>query len=297
MLVAVVCVARYPAHAQQAAPFRVEEATIAQIHEAMRARRVTARQVVQQYLDRIDAYDKPGTATECVDRSESRRACRRRRLGRAVGADRKPRRSAPRHPCHPQRQSRYGRHGDVCEVRWRWRILVRATMLLWFGGCATPERSTWRRRTSQSSLHRRTDRQLRPGRLYAQSLRSDRTTAGSSGGTAAAVAANFGAVGIGTDTGNSIRGPSSHQALVGLRPTVGLVSRAGVVPLDPSRDVTGPMTRTVTDAAVVLDAIAGVDPSDPMSGRGRGHLPTNGYVSALKPDGLRGARIGVLRQL
>jgi Asp-tRNA(Asn)/Glu-tRNA(Gln) amidotransferase A subunit family amidase len=84
---------------------------------------------------------------------------------------------------------------------------------------------------------------------------------------------------------------------VGLRPTVGLVSRDGVVPLDPARDVTGPMTRTVRDAARVLDVIAGNDPADTMTTRSRGHMPADGYEAHLKAASLRGARIGVLRQL
>lgn len=87
------------------------------------------------------------------------------------------------------------------------------------------------------------------------------TTAGSSGGTATAIAANFGVVGLGTDTGNSIRGPAAFLSLVGLRPTVGLVSSDGIVPLDPARDVTRPMTRTVADAALLLDVIAAEDPA------------------------------------
>ena len=85
----------------------------------------------------------------------------------------------------------------------------------------------------------------------------DRVTAGSSGGTAAAVAANFGAIGLGSDTGNSIRGPSSHQALVGIRSTMGLTSRAGVVPLNLLADIAGPMTRTVADAVAVFQVIVG----------------------------------------
>ena len=93
----------------------------------------------------------------------------------------------------------------------------------------------------------------------------DRVTAGSSGGTAAAVAANLGAVGLGSDTGNSIRGPSSHQALVGIRSTMGLTSRGGVIPLSSLADVAGPMTRTVADAALMLQVIAGADPSDPIT--------------------------------
>ena len=98
----------------------------------------------------------------------------------------------------------------------------------------------------------------------------DRVTAGSSGGTAAAVAANFGAIGLGSDTGNSIRGPSSHQALAGIRSTMGLTSRAGVVPLSLLADIAGPMTRTVEDAVAVFQAIVGEDPDDPATAAARG---------------------------
>jgi Asp-tRNA(Asn)/Glu-tRNA(Gln) amidotransferase A subunit family amidase len=123
----------------------------------------------------------------------------------------------------------------------------------------------------------------------------DRVTAGSSGGTAAAVAAGYGTLGLGTDTGNSIRGPSSHQALVGIRSTMGLTSRAGVVPLFLSQDIAGPMARTVADAAAVLQVIAGEDPDDPVTGVSRDRSVPD-YLAALNPDGLRGARIAVLRQ-
>ena len=123
----------------------------------------------------------------------------------------------------------------------------------------------------------------------------DRVPAGSSGGTAASVAANFALIGLGSDTGNSIRGPSSHNSLVGMRSTMGLTSRAGVIPLSYLADIAGPMTRTVADNAAVFQAIVGEDPEDPMTARSRGHaIPT--YSDALKTDGLRGARIGVLHQ-
>ena len=123
----------------------------------------------------------------------------------------------------------------------------------------------------------------------------DRVTAGSSGGTAAAVAANFGAVGLGTDTGNSIRGPSSHQALVGIRSTMGLTSRAGVVPLSLLADIAGPMTRTVADAVAVFQVVVGEDAADPVTTASRAYtIPT--YATSLVRDGLKGARIGVLRQ-
>ncbi|HUF47764.1 MAG TPA: amidase family protein [Vicinamibacterales bacterium] len=123
----------------------------------------------------------------------------------------------------------------------------------------------------------------------------DRVTAGSSGGTAAAVASSFGAVGLGTDTGNSIRGPSAHQALVGIRSTMGLTSRAGVVPLNLRADIAGPMARTVADAVAVFQAIVGEDPDDPVTARSRGRAIPD-YSASLVRDGLRGARIGVLRQ-
>ena len=114
----------------------------------------------------------------------------------------------------------------------------------------------------------------------------DRVPAGSSGGTAAAVAANFGLVGLGSDTGNSIRGPSAHTALVGIRSTMGLTSRSGVIPLSYLADVAGPMTRTVTDAARVFGVIVGEDPSDAMTARSRGRATVD-YVRGLSATALR----------
>ncbi|ALO47224.1 amidase [Pseudohongiella spirulinae] len=119
------------------------------------------------------------------------------------------------------------------------------------------------------------------------------TPAGSSGGTGAGVSANFAVAGIGTDTGNSIRGPSSHNGLVGIRSTMGLVSRMGIVPLYLRNDIAGPMARTVTDAAIMLQAIADIDDTDPASVHRPDVLPTD-YVNALDADSLRGARIGVM---
>ena len=122
--------------------------------------------------------------------------------------------------------------------------------------------------------------------------------AGSSGGTAAAVAASLGTVGLGTDTGNSIRGPSSHNALVGFRPTLGLLSRAGIAPLYLRNDTGGPMARSVADATRLLDVLAtGPDPADPLTSAGAGKIPPQGYQQFLRRDGLKGARIGALRTL
>jgi Asp-tRNA(Asn)/Glu-tRNA(Gln) amidotransferase A subunit family amidase len=118
---------------------------------------------------------------------------------------------------------------------------------------------------------------------------------GSSGGTAVALAANFGAVGVGTDTGGSVRAPASINNLVGMRPTVGLVSRTGMAPLDSQRDTPGPMARTVEDVARLLDVLVGEDAEDPRTAGARAHIPLT-FADHLKSEGLRGARIGVLRQ-
>lgn len=122
-----------------------------------------------------------------------------------------------------------------------------------------------------------------------------RVPAGSSGGTAAAVAASLAEVGLGTDTGNSIRGPSSHNDLVGIRPTIGLTSRAGIIPLFANNDVGGPMARSVADVAAVLTVVAGSDPADPVTLLSREH-PVLDYNRFLDPQKLRGARIGVFRR-
>lgn len=121
-----------------------------------------------------------------------------------------------------------------------------------------------------------------------------RVPAGSSGGTAAAVAANLGMIGLGTDTGNSIRGPSGHCNLVGFRSTMGLTSRDGIVPLYLRNDIGGPLCRTVEDAVRVLDVIAGYDEADPITSLSDGKMPDS-YLNHLKDAGLMGKRIGVLR--
>jgi Asp-tRNA(Asn)/Glu-tRNA(Gln) amidotransferase A subunit family amidase len=123
-----------------------------------------------------------------------------------------------------------------------------------------------------------------------------RVPAGSSGGTASAIAANLGIIGMGTDTGNSIRGPASHLGLVGIRSTLGATSRDGIVPLLANRDVGGPMLRSVRDTALVFSVLAGHDPADPLTEQAVGRVRAD-YEASLGLDGLRGARIGVLRAL
>jgi len=122
------------------------------------------------------------------------------------------------------------------------------------------------------------------------------STAGSSGGTAAAIAANFGIIGIGTDTGSSIRGPASHNALIGIRPSMGLTSRYGIIPLYLRNDTAGPMTRTLEDAARVLDVINGYDEKDPLTEYGLNMIPDS-YLNRLNKTDLKGVRIGVFRRI
>jgi amidase len=123
----------------------------------------------------------------------------------------------------------------------------------------------------------------------------DRSPCGSSSGSGAAIAANLAAIAVGTETDGSIVCPSCANSLVGIKPTLGLVSRAGIVPIAHSQDTAGPMTRTVSDAAALLGALAGVDPRDPATAASRGRAHPD-YTRFLDPNGLRGARIGVARE-
>jgi Asp-tRNA(Asn)/Glu-tRNA(Gln) amidotransferase A subunit family amidase len=123
-----------------------------------------------------------------------------------------------------------------------------------------------------------------------------RTPGGSSGGTGAALAANLAVLGTGSDTGQSIRSPASANNLVGIRPTRGLVSRSGVIPNSQTQDEVGPIARTVTDAALLLDVMAGYDADDPITAFGTGRIPKS-YTHLLRTDALGGARIGVMTNL
>lgn len=282
------------AGAQPATTFRVEEATIASIHAAMRSGTLTCRQLVQAYLDRIAAYDKQGPAINALV------VVNPRALDVADSLDARFRASGLVGPLHciP----------TIVKDNMQTVDLPTTAGSLAFAGWMAPKDAFQVRRMREAGAivlaksnmaefafsPYETVSSILPG--YTKNPYAlDRVTAGSSGGTAAAVAANFGTVGLGTDTGNSIRGPSSHQALVGIRSTMGLTSRAGVVPLFLSQDIAGPMTRTVADAAAVLQVIAGEDPDDPATAAVRGREIPN-YLAALDTNGLRGARIAVLRQ-
>lgn len=132
--------------------------------------------------------------------------------------------------------------------------------------------------------------------LVASPYVTSQSAGGSSGGTGAAIAANLAGIGFGTDTGGSIRIPSTYNQLVGIRPTVGLASRDGIIPLALSQDTGGPIARSVTDAAVALDAVTGVDAADPVTSAQSGKVPTS-YTSSLDPTSLQGARIGYVTSM
>ena len=277
-----------------APPFRVEETTIAQIHDAMKAGRLTCHALVDAYLRRIDAYDKNGPALNAIV------VINPDALKQADDLDRRLSQGGPTGSLHciPAivkdnfetigLQSAAGSLALKGFVSNKDAFLVRRIKDAGAIVLAKSNMAEW------AFSPYETVNSLLPG--YTRNPYAlDRVTAGSSGGTAAAVAANFGAIGLGSDTGNSIRGPSSHQALVGIRSTMGLTSRAGVVPLSMLADIAGPMTRTVEDAATVFQAIVGEDPDDPVTAVSRGR-PVPNYAQSLQRDGLRGARIGILRQ-
>lgn len=282
------------AHAQGARAFEVQEATIAQIHAAMREGRLTCRALVEAYLRRIDVYDRNGPAINSIVVTNPGA------LETADGLDRRFAAAGLAGPLHcipiivkdnfetiglqsangSLSLAGYVSDNDAFQVR---RVKEAGALVL-----AKSNMAEW------AFTPYETVSSILPG--YTKNPYAlDRVTAGSSGGTAAAIAASFAAVGLGSDTGNSIRGPSSHQALVGIRSTMGLTSRGGVMPLSYLADIAGPMARTVEDAAAVFQAVVGEDPADPVTAAAAAHLPQD-YRKALVADGLKGARIGVLRQ-
>lgn len=261
----------------------------------MGAGRLTARQLVQHYLERIEAYDKRGPALNSLITLNPHA------LAVADSLDARFRRSGLTGPLHGI--------PVIVKDNYDTRDLPTTAGSLTLAGSIPPDDAFQVRRLREAGAivlaksnmaefaftPYETVGSMLPG--YTKNPYGlDRTTAGSSGGTAAAVAANFGTVGLGTDTGNSIRGPSSHTALVGIRSTMGLTSRDGIIPLYLDRDIGGPMARTVADAVAVFEVIAGYDPADPVTEASRGKQARR-YMDSLKKDGLKGARIGIVRQL
>ncbi len=272
--------------------FSVKETTIKEIHKAIEKGRLTCRELVEIYLERIEEYDQPTGLNSIITVNPEA-------LTRADELDEEYQKTKKLQPLHGipvivkdnydtyDMQTSGGSLAlkglvppdDAFQVR-RLReagaiILAKSNMAEWAFSPYLTESSIAGTTRNPYDL--------------------ERVPAGSSGGTAAAVAANLGVAGLGTDTGNSIRGPSSHTCLVGIRSTMGLTSRDGIIPLYLRNDIGGPMARTVEDAVRILDVIAGYDPADPITSLCLDRKPED-YTSFLKKNGLQGKRIGVFRK-
>ncbi|SFR46132.1 amidase [Halogeometricum limi] len=270
--------------------FEVVEATVSEVHAAMTEERLTAESLVDRYLARIDAFDDELNAVLTVNEDARDRA---RRLDERFEADGLV---GPFHGIPVVLKDNHDTH-DLPTT-------AGAVAL----SASVPPRDAFvverlreagavvLAKTNLQELSFGVDTVSSLGGATRNAYDTDYRPSGSSGGTAVAVAANFATVGTGSDTCSSVRSPPAFNNLVGLRPTRGLVSRRGVVPLSETQDTVGPVTRTVGDAARMLDVVAGHDPEDPVTARGADAIPPDGYVSHLDPDGLDGARIGVARQ-
>ena len=282
--------------AQQTRPaFRFAEATIASVHSALRQRTMTCRSIVSGYLKRIDTYDKQGPAINAIVVTNPNALAIADSLDRRYAASRTF--VGPLH-CVPlivkDNFETVGLQTAAGSLALRgWLPREDATMVkkLKDAGAIVLAKSNM---AELAFSPYETVNSILPG--YTKNPYAlDRVTAGSSGGTGASVAASFGVVGLGTDTGNSIRGPSGHNALVGIRSTMGLTSRSGIVPLNLASDIAGPMARTVADAAAVFQLVVGYDPNDSVTTAARDRAIPD-YSKALQRDGLKGARVGVMPQ-
>jgi amidase len=277
-----------------AAPFELAEATIAQTHRAFASGELSCAELIAGYLERINTYDDQGPELNAIITLNSRAMEVATDLDMLYAAN--PETVRPLH-CIP--------------------VIVKDNFdtadLPTTGGSVTlsesypPDDAFTVRRLREAGaivLAKSNLSELAQGGVTASSLGGQtrnpydlgRTPGGSSGGTGAALAAGFGILGTGSDTGQSIRSPASAQSLVGIRSTRGLVSRDGVIPNSTTQDEVGPIARTVEDAARMLDAIAGYDPADPITAFGVTHIPDS-YTETLDPKGLEGARIGVVMNL
>ena len=270
--------------------FRLLEATIDDVHAALASGQITCRALVQRYLNRIDAYDKKGPELNAVQYVNPAALEEAGELDAALAASGLV---GPLH-CIPVLLK------DQVETR---------DMPTTYGSALfedfVPDRDATiviKMKAAGAIVLAKTNMGEFASRyvgsafgLIRNAYDPNRNPSGSSGGTGTGIAANFGMVGIGEDTGGSIRGPAAVSGLVGLRPTVPLVSRYGMMPANPANDTLGPMTRTVRDAAILLDVLAGYDPNDPITAYAVDQIPA-AYAAFLEPDGLNGARIGVIRE-
>ena len=297
LLMAGVSAEQKPAGRPQPAPvmefFEVHEQSIVDLQAAMTAGRVTSRGLVDSYLARIQAYDQAGPRINSIVLLNPRArddadALDRERVEKGV--------RGPLHGIPVLIKDNY----DTVDMPTSGGALALATMQ----PAADAFQVKKLRDAGAVILGKTTMHELASGITNISSLTSQtrnpydlyRTPGGSSGGTGAAIGASFAAAGMGSDTCGSIRIPAANQNLVGLRGTQGLSSRTGVMPLSSTQDIGGPLARTVTDLAIMLDATVGLDPADAITKESAGHIPKS-YRESLVEGGLKGVRIGVLRSL
>jgi amidase len=273
-------------------PFHLEEATISDVHAAYKSGAITATRLVQAYLERIQAYDQAGPKLNVViflnPKALQEAAAldeRLRTTGKFVG----PLHGIPvllKDNVNTRDMPTTG--GSLSLAGYTPTTDATITQKLRNAGAIILAKVN----LHEFAIWGETVSSIRGQTLNPYDL--TRTPGGSSGGTGAGVAANFAIAGIGTDTVNSIRSPASANSIVGIRPTIGLVSRAGVIPYSFTQDAAGPLARTVTDAAKMLNVLVGYDPDDPATAWNVGNLEKD-YTKFLKADGVKGKRIGVLR--
>jgi Asp-tRNA(Asn)/Glu-tRNA(Gln) amidotransferase A subunit family amidase len=275
------------------ATFDVMEKSIPDLQQSLQSGAVTSKQLTAAFLERIRAYDKAGPRLNAMIAVNSHA------LDAAEALDRERAAGRVRGPLH----------GIPILIKDNFET---ADMPTTGGSLALARLETGRDAfqvkklrdagaviVGKTNLHELAAGITTISSMGGQTLNPydlDRTPGGSSGGTGAGVAANFGVAGMGSDTCGSIRIPSANNNLFGLRGTSGLSSRTGIVPLSHTQDIGGPLARTVTDLALMLDATVGADPADAITERSNGHLPRS-YRDGLSAEGLKGVRIGVLKQL
>ena len=282
----------------QPAPFALEGASIADLQQRMAKGQISSRAIVQQYLDRIAALDKAGPAINALIElnPDALRIAERLDAERQSGTMRGPLHGIPvllkdnldtADRMHTSAGS-LALAGHIAMSDSTVAARLRAAGAVILGKTNLSEWANFRSIHASSGWSARGGQTRNPYVL-------DRNPCGSSSGTGAAISADFATVGIGTETDGSIVCPSAANGLVGIKPTLGLVSRAGIVPIAHSQDTAGPMARSVSDAAILLNAIVGADSRDPTSSAGTTHRTD--YTRYLVANGLKGARIGVVRKL
>jgi amidase len=289
---------RAPRAQQSAAPaFELDEATISSLQDAMAAGRYTSRRLVDLYLERIRALDQTGPTLRAVielnpdARAIADRLDAERRAGRVRG---------PLHGIPVLVKDNIDTADAMAttagSLALEGSIAARDAFLvtrLRDAGAVILGKTNLSEWANFRSSHSTSGWSGRGGQVKSPYV-LDRNPCGSSSGSGTAAAANLAAIAVGTETDGSIVCPSGAAALVGIKPTVGLVSRSGIIPISHSQDTAGPMARTVTDAAILLGVIAGVDPRDRATAASAGKSAD--YRASLKADGLKGARIGVARK-